>query len=387
MMARIIIVLTAGWLAACDVREVSESEDAPAEIQAALTDESSLKAVVEGLNTPSRYRVILEWKSELGMSLHRRQAHTPYQKLETTGNRFIDDTVVSGETYRYALFDPSQAGVSAAAGTEIEVKVPKDLVIDSPTAMREIRDYQRLFLTPSGVLQGKGTLRVEVKELHSEGGRIENRSSGAGLVFVEAERAVGKIVIVTLGNDGAPGRPGVAGLPGKKGANGEDGKLVGKNLPPALSRQLETLLTEKKRNLSDLSETDINALFECQKPPTDGEPGTKGGPGGNGERGENGHDSGKIWLKIRYADELHLSTIIESGKGGAGGKAGEGGRGGDGGDAGKDFFVCKKGKSGKKGENGEAGKSGDSGGSGVTLTPCLLLGATRVGDCETSPRL
>lgn len=387
-MGVLISILLATLLTACDMREVTETEDPVTEAAGNASDPNILKAVVEGLATPSRYRVVIEWNENAGAySLYRRQSHTAYQKMPSSSGKFIDDTVTSGEMYRYALFATSELQSTSRSASEIEVAIPRDLVIDRPLLIQEIVNYHRLFLSSAGVVRGNGVLKIDVKEIHSDGGKIENRTHGGGVVTIQAERAVGRLAVETWGADGAEGRPGSEGLPGKNGKAGEDGTIAPRGLTTRLAGQLQEVLAKEKRTVNDLSETQMKDLFECKTSPTDGEPGEKGGPGGIGARGADGSDSGKIWVKVRYSDELHLSTRVESGKGGVGGKAGVGGLGGLGGDPGKDYFVCRKAQRGKNGLSGEVGKPGDSGGSGVTLTPCLLLGATKVGDCESSPRL
>lgn len=256
---------------------------------------------------------------------------------------------------------------------ENEYTLPVPLVMSEQTVLR----YDRLVLGRNAQFITQGlNVRIEVKELVSEGGTIRtfksdqvaaagiNGRSGGSLELVIA-RARGDLQIVMQGEAGGKGIDGKEpdeSLRGPKGAPGIPARFA--KVGPLGG---EEALVRRAEN---------------------GYPGGQGLPGYSGGRGFKGGDSGQASIRVADAEESHITYLKNPGKGGPGGVGGAGGPGGYGGDPGRSAPQSYKGPpvtnyavAGPQGPQGPQGITGETGINGYEEKICHQKGAEEL-QCE-----
>lgn len=252
---------------------------------------------------------------------------------------------------------------------ENEYSLPVPLVMSEQTVLR----YDRLVIGRNAQFITQGlNVRIEVKELISDGGTMRtfksdqaavqgaNGRSGGNLELVIV-KASGDLQIVMQGERGGQGINGNdpdESLRGTKGAPG---------IPAFFDSSLAAVILRRAENGSP------------------GGPGLPGYPGGSGFKGG---DSGKASIRVTDAEEFQITFLKSPGKGGTGGIGGAGGPGGYGGDPGRETTeghpaaaVHNYTVQGPQGPQGPQGANGQTGINGYNEKICIQKGSEEL-HCE-----
>jgi len=423
-------LLILGWLCACHKAAPPLIHETPkADTLIAESEEESLPLhyKVTPLPEPHRYQVELDWSGapakSAGWALTREdeslETATLFQGDEAV-RTWTDDTVEEGKGYRYSLWRSAEGELTLHS--QVGVRISLDRVVDGVEETSRIAGVRRLFLTPAARLRPSGAeLRIEVDEIHSDGGTIESfpkesvalagdGRSGAPM-FLKAGLARGKLTIIARGENakaGAEGKSGAAGADGRPGKDAESGRryeapanftgtFLGLALCPLFQNCHRMERQEDVDRFYELARQKVSPhfthaswtqLFVCKQDLERGQNGSSGEPGGDGAAGGKGGDASALHVEIADSKDFLFKIETEPGQGGAGGKAGAGGAGGKGSASGKPdaMGLCPtKPGDGMNGPNGASGKAGPAGIPGKILPQCLKLGGTVMGDCPTTP--
>lgn len=362
---------------------------------------------------PNHYSVVIHWPAATTpekWALHRRGSGDPLSltqvaMLSGDQNAFEDTGVQAGETYTY--FVSAIGGEHFKLTEKIQVEVPKDLVIAGVRRdVHDVQGFNRLYLKEGAVLiTGTEGLVVRVNEIHSASGIIETfqreersrapaRGLNAGPVSLYAQKAVGTLGLVSIGQSGGHGVNGLAGAAGAAGMNGVDGEW-GAN-PELFARgyskeHIEASVTRMRaknpppsdHNWKNVFGFDNLPNFACISPPTNGAPGETGGQGLPGGNGSDGGNSARVYIEIKDGSSFVVDETVEGGAPGSPGEGGPGGNGGRGGDPGKidRGCLCPRAKPGVRGSQGPKGQSGLSGRPGLKEPFCLNVNGVRSEGC------
>ena len=289
---------------------------------------------------------------------------------------WIDEKVKAGDEINYEFRSNNQGHIIPF--DEIDLKIPKDLVVDRAMDFSQkefsqlftenqnglvLKQFAKIYLTAQGSITLDGrSLQIEAQEIHSEDGLIRSFAPGAkaadgktgrsgGVIEIKTAKATGHLRVEMRGENGGDGIPAAAPdakLKGAQGAAGEPGTPGGQ-----------------------IGDGGMFARASCAKKPTRGLPGDKGHQGNPGGNGQRGGASGHLSVEISKDEGFTLLATTEVGQGGVGASGGEGGEGGDGGPAGAlpysrgllmyecDQFPGPKGAKGDLGTTGQAGALGD----------------------------
>lgn len=287
-------------------------------------------------------------------------------------NQMWLDTVTAGQVVEYEL--GNFEGDRFQVWHSVKWPVPEDLVVDQVVDIEDqefhdlfaaeprgltLRKFRRLFLTENGqiILRDK-SVRIEVDQLHSQGGKIltfpaeaeapvGKKGRSGGQIEIHAVKAVGTLFIELRGEKGGQGLPGEAadialkGITGLAGKEGASTTSICERGEGCISKQL------------------------CHIQPQRGMPGGQGSRGYRGYDGARGGNSGRLLMEIIDSTEFTFQGERFAGEGGAGGIGGPGGEGGDGGPQGQvvgGFGVgCDTPGSGPRGPQGIRGEPGQNG--------------------------
>lgn len=366
-------------LSMCSCMKIKSKGDGAEEAPAVQTTSAYQKINASFLSTsPNIYQVKFEFheapesiyvtKTILGVK------NSEWIKL--SHQIWIDEKVKAGDEINYEFRSNNQGHIIPF--DEIDLKIPKDLVVDRAMDFSQkefsqlftenqnglvLKQFAKIYLTAQGSITLDGrSLQIEAQEIHSEDGLIRSFAPGAkategkmgrsgGFIQIKAGQATGHLRVEMRGQNGGDGA--VAQLPdaklkGATGGSGDAGTLG-----------------------SQMGNEGMLEKWSCAKQPGHGQVGEKGRqgyPGGNGQRGG---ASGHLSVEITKDEGFTLLATTEAGQGGAGANGGEGGEGGDGGPAGAlpyiralaylmcDQFPGPKGAKGDLGTTGQAGALGD----------------------------
>ena len=331
---------------------------------------------------PNEYQVRFKFQSAPTTLLVEKKVHglETSTTISVENQSWIDSKVNPGDEvhYEFKTYDLGQFH----AWVSLDLKVPKDLVIDQKLDLQEkstqdllmltaedlsstinINSFARIYFTAGGILNLNGkSMQVEAAEIHSENGLIQTFTPGAkaddgrpgqsgGTVQIKALRAFGNLKIEMRGQNGGDGlaaKPADLALKGAPGAAGEPGEI------------------NNERTLDEWGQYRVG----CKKVPGRGLQGHKGFQGYPGGHGQKGGDTGSATLDFSDSKDFAVLILPIVGQGGQGAIGGNGGGGGDGGPAGpmppiplNNIYACSP-LAGAMGDSGDRGNSGEPGASG-----------------------
>lgn len=383
-----VVLLVFLYCAGCEIKEKQ-----PLEIQ---VNGSKDKQTPIGFNIelrpgtiPNHYQVELNWDESLNFGhLYKSTNASIPERIEpetSHNNQATDKSVVPGNNYRYWIWNDLSEGPALHSPGFLEVFIPKDIVIDTPTEIGSIDTNGQIFILGTSLFASKRGLTIRTPRIFFKNSKIysfqnESEDGSPGVpIKINAKEAQGELTVFALGN---PGNEGKRGEPGKDGSAGEHG----------LAAEIEEAitLTQDPGNKSSITSVFRNSArrekkhFRCKMPPTDGANGKDAENGKNGDDGGNGGDSSPVWIEIESGESLAIDYRKIPGEGGKGGPGGKGGTGGAGGIAGAndEWNVCPPAKNGAPGNPGNEGLPGKVGLRGSSLPVCIINGSSRVGECD-----
>ena len=194
----------------------------------------------------------------------------------------------------------------------------------------------------------------------------KSRGRGGGYIFIITQKAKGRLSLLVNGENGGVVPPFV---PSAK----QKAKLVGRNGKNGIDAVYNFSYVEKFIGLyppGPRLTLDIQGVYSCASPPTEGTDGEDGRVGFKGSSGKSGGRSGSFHIQSFDLSDFHLGEIKNiPGKGSRGGMGSIGGPGGRPGRNGRDpRRICKAklrtpqaGRHGKRGSFGRPGIGGEKG--------------------------
>lgn len=399
-------------LSGCEAENAKQTERAsPSPVVSAPTyaDVLAYKVEIGSDPDPNKYIVILTWNQGAQPWPWAVRRVDPKSKTNPViikvGDRgvYFDTSAEPGKTYKYVL--GSMHGEDFLRSADKEVTIPQDLVVRGRVKLDDTQSFGRIFFEENSTLTTNGKpLKLTVTEIVSKWGTIEtfpeSQKARAGTngrtpgeIRINAERATGRLRIISRGETGGDGLDGSSGQKGALGFAGTSGswgmnpelyKVFSRNFIDSFERfmrQYPKPPGDREWNFT-LGEM---RRFVCASQPTNGGRGGAGSPGGDGCDGGIGGDSSRVYIAVTENGDFQVSVSAEPGKAGLAGRIGKGGEGGAGGPPGPldQAHLCQPAHEGNRGEPGMDGRQGRIGVAGNKRPFCAKIGDRTLGDCES----